>query len=185
MYSQDQDRLLMLRRKTGNLIPRPIPARPVPPPARSPRDTWFGRFFPSAVKAETMSGALADDITSIAPRDYSFLSAVPTAPAIAPTVTSSGGGGSSWLDSLFSGIGKVVAPAATALVNIKTQGAVQQAQQQTMAQTWNPALTGPALQAQAYQAAYLSGSGQAPMSGTTLALLGVGALGIILLATRK
>ena len=69
---------------------------------------------------------------------------------------------SGW-SSLWSGLASIITPASQALAQTKAAAVVQQQQQKALAQTWNPAITGPALQAQAWQTAYQTGSGTAPM----------------------
>jgi hypothetical protein len=93
----------------------------------------------------------------------------------------------SWISDLFSGLGKIITPAAQAIVQTKAAGAVAQQVQRTMAQTYNPSLTAPAIQAQAWQTAYQSGAGTMPtaaISGTTLALVAAAALGVYLIARK-
>ena len=56
-----------------------------------------------------------------------------------------------------------------------------------MAATYNPAITGPAIQGQAWQAAYQGGAGVMPtaaLSGTTLAILAALGVGVYLIARK-
>lgn len=141
-------------------IPRPMPQAPL----KSNRRNWVGRWTPETFNEARTMGALADDTTSTPPSN--------TAPS------------SAW-DNFFSGLAKVATPAAQALLGIKMTGLIQQQQQKTMASTWNPTLTNPALQAQAYQNAYNQGTGTGlPVSMGTLALLGAGAVALFLIVKK-
>lgn len=139
-------------------------------------DDWTGNTGPQPPQ---------EDIQPIIPRGDMTLPSIGVAPTTSAISTTVGGGGSSMWDSLFGGLAKIVTPAAQALVGIKANATVQQAQQRAMASTWNPALTGPALQAQAYQSAYMSGSGASPISSTTLIVGGLLVLGLVVAMTRK
>lgn len=153
--------------------PRPQPIKetseastPRPQPI-APR--WTGGWKPRAVIQTRSMGSL-NDATSADPESYA-----PTPQPIA----------SGW-SSLWSGLASIITPAAQALAQTKAAAVVQQQQQKAMAQTWNPAITGPALQAQAWQTAYQTGSGTAPLgiSGTTLAIGAAAVVGLLLI-TRK
>ena len=180
MYNQSRDRMLATRASNKKPIIETFVDRPRPGAVNT---AWRGRYTPKVISRERGPVMLADDGTE------SFVPLVPredfTLPSVGITPTVSAPSGPSFWDGLFSGLGKIVAPAAQAIVGIKAQGAVSQAQQQTMASTWNAGITGPALQAQAYQNAYLSGSGSAPLGTTTMMMLGLGALGLVLVLSRK
>lgn len=207
MYSATGKDLLSIHRKMRRDRPDRMPTVPVeskytPIPLKS---QWFGSFVPETILRVKNMGTLGDDVTdtssflpseTLAPvstRADIYLPDVavapPTIPALRAPATAqvlqdtSAPGGSIW-DNLFSGIGKVVTPAAQALVGIATTGAVNRAQQQTLAATWNPSITGPALQAMAYRNAYATGMGTTAISGTTLALLG-GAAVLLIALSRK
>lgn len=143
--------------------------RPTPQPVRPPK-AWAGRFRPSRVLTTRTMGALGDDLVALsAPATVPIVSSSPTQNY---TVTAEPMG---WFDSLLSNI---IQPAASTYAKIQSTSLLQQAQQRSLAQTWNPALTGPAIQAQGWQAAYQGGTG-APslgLSGTTLAMLAGGGL---------
>lgn len=172
---QTQPRRTWFDRVTAN-IPRPTPRMPGdyqgeatiprPMPVMTPKSTprWHGRWSPIAIEEGRPMGALADDTASTPPSN--------TAPS------------SAW-DNFFSGLAKVATPAAQALLGIKMTGLIQQQQQKTMASTWNPTLTNPALQAQAYQNAYNQGTGTGlPISMGTLAMLGAGAVALFLIVKK-
>lgn len=172
-----------------------VPTIPSPSPIRITKATpWSGRFAPKNIRVINPMGGLGEDetIQPIAPRGSDVFPEIGVAPTIGgrsiPTlspVVEVSSGPSIW-DSLFSGVGKVVGPAAQALVGIKANETVQQAQQRAMAATWNPYITGPALQAQAYQNAYAQGTGAAPMFSTgTMLVLGLGALGLVVAMSRR
>jgi len=191
-------------RAVVDFVPRPAPIFAAPPSR-----PWTGRFMPAFFARAKTLGALADgndgpqpdDVTNVtswapegmaplAPRTVIDFPTIQAAPTLTPTYqsstpTPSNAAASSAWDTFFSGISKVATPAAQALLGIKTTGMIQQQQQKTLAATWNPALTGPALQAQAYQNAYNTGTGSGlPISMGTLALLGAGALALMLIAKK-
>lgn len=199
MYNQERARLLA-RRNRRYAPPEPAEA-PIPRPnPRAPFfNLWSGRFRPTAAVMAQATGALADDegwtgntgpqpeaeelrpLDPRQPMDFPTIAIAPTIgpasiPAISPTIGGGSAGSSIW-DSLTQGLTKVVA--------IRANAAVQQTQQKALANTWNPALTGPALQAQAYQQAYLSGTGASPISTTTLVVGGLVALGLIMAVSRS
>lgn len=155
--------------------PRP---QPITPEGRTPRPQpiaprWTGGWKPRAIIQTRSMGSL-NDSTSADPENY--------APAPTPNPQQQASGWSS----LWSGLSSIITPAAQALAQTKANAVVQQQQQKALAQTWNPAITGPALQAQAWQTAYQTGSGTAPLgiSGTTLAIGAAAVIGLILI-TRK
>ena len=167
-------------RATSRIMPEGRVAKPMP---RRPYDgEWSGNWRPHRVITTKTMGGLSDDI--------------PTAPSLTPdpvNVTpfeqiqgsdSSSGG---WLSNLVSGIGSIITPAAQALIGIKTAGVVQQAQQKTLAQTYNPQITAPAIQAQAWQNALQTGTGAMPSTALSLGALGLVAAGglVLFLALRK
>lgn len=199
MYSKWSE---LVEGRTKAILPKPserYPMATLPKPGTQTKNTgkWAGRFMPKGVRRDRLSGMLGDDewtgntgpqppqedIQPIIPRETMTL---PSIGVVSTPVSSStvGSGGSVW-DSLFGGLAKIVTPAAQALVGIKTNETVQRARQQALVNTWNPALTGPALQAQAYQSAFMSGSGASPISTTTLVVGGLVTLGLIMAMTRK
>jgi hypothetical protein len=128
-------------------------------------------------------GGLADDI----PTMPGTVAALAPASTWFTPVQATADTGSNWLSDLFSGIGKVITPAAQALVGVKAAGVVQQQAQRTLAQTYNPAITAPAIQAQAWQAAYQDQTGVMPsaaISGTTIAVLAAVGIGALLLLRK-
>lgn len=176
-----------LTRTPEAFVPRPRPYEPAPTPEGivprpRPFTGWAGRWTPATYAKVQTLGTLGE-----LPQD------APAGSDWAPTPTpftrndnptpSNNAAPSAW-DNFFSGIAKVATPAAQALLGIKATGMIQQQQQKTLAATWNPALTNPALQAQAYQNAFMNGSGSLPISGTTLAMLGAGALALFLIARK-
>jgi hypothetical protein len=148
--------------------PKTRPMEPMPNP-HAPR--WLGNWHPRSVIQSKTLGAMAD-ATSSDPESYA------PAPAASPAP-------SAWAG-LWSGLASIIAPAATAYAGIKTTATLTQAQQRAQAQTWNPSITGPAIQAQAWQNAYQSGTGITPtMSMGTMALVGAGILAVILITRKK
>lgn len=169
-----------LPRKTNGImvdfVPRPRPIEAAPKQRAYTVKPWAGRWTPATFGAVATRGAMGDGL----PQD-----AVEGSGWIEPSTLPSNSAPSSAWDTFFSGIAKVATPAAQALLGIKATGVIQQQQQKTMAATWNPTLTNPALQAQAYQNAFNMGTGSSlPISMTTLALLGAGALALFLIAKK-
>ena len=162
MYSSNHP--MMFRRFRNRATPEGHTPRPHPVTPR-----WMGGWKPSAIVQTRSMGSL-NDSTSADPESYT-----PTPQPIA----------SNW-SSLWSGLASIITPAAQAIAQTKAAAVVQQQQQKALAQTWNPAITGPALQAQAWQTAYQSGSGSAPLgiSGTTLAIGAAAIVGLILVARK-
>lgn len=160
----------------GEVVPMAVNQR-----AQTPFRSWVGNWKPRQIMAIRQLGGLGEDL--------------PTFPAIVPTVapsnlspyviTAQPSGG--WLSDLFSGLGKIITPTAQAIAQTKAAGIIAQQTQRTMAQTYNPAITGPAIQGQAWQAAYQGGTGVMPtaaISGTTLAILAALSVGVYLIARK-
>lgn len=176
MYHVDEaDRIGFARRFAWD---RPVPApegrRDTPMP-RGPRAVlppssrrFVGRWHPRVLQLQGLEGGLGEDIP-LWPSTIPAAAAPASSYQIQPTDT----GG--WFSDL---LGKVLAPAATAYVTAKTGGIVAQAQQKTLAQTYNPAITGPAIQAQAWQQAYQQGAG-VPPSGISMRTVGIAAAVVV------
>lgn len=159
---------------------RPIQRRPSPafPVGGSKLNNWSGVWRPKK-RLETMTmGMLNDDISplDLQPRD-TMTSIVPlTAPTISYPVPTQQETPSIW-STLMNGLSSVV--------NARVGGYVAQTQQRTLAQTYNPALTGAAINARQWQQAYGSGISSAPMSTGTMAMIGAAGLLGLYLITRK
>lgn len=170
-----------------------------PPHTPSPYPRWSGGFKPRRTIQIKTLGNLGDDseigpIATTNQVDYSMFTPIDVPPPgggntgpqylspsfspLAPTPAAP-----SSTPSLWSSLGNMLSSGLNSYAQTQTTAALQQAQQKALINTWNPALTGPALQAQAYQAAYTTGSA-APMSGTTIALIGAGLLGLFLLGRK-
>lgn len=145
--------------------PLPTGSRAVLPPASR---RFVGRWHPRVMELQGLEGGLGEDVP-LWPSTTPGAAAPAGSYQIQPTET----GG--WFSDL---LGKVLAPAATAYVAAKTGGIVAQAQQRTLAQTFNPAITGPAIQAQAWQQAYQQGAG-VPPSGLSMKTVGIAAAVVV------
>jgi len=198
MYSAHPDKIVMNKR-TRIQARDPLGARGGQAGAYLPQPTpiqWAGSWAPKTLRRVNTLGALRDDdlsplvpsspvdfpsILDVASPSYGaglsqspYIPIAASLPAPSPVSPSSG---SIW-DTLAGGL--------SSIVKTVVGGAVTQQQQKTMAATWNPALTGPALLAQQYQNAYATGIGTSPaMTAGTLGLLAAGGLLLYAVFKRK
>ena len=199
MYQNDQMDRLLRRSSAGTrrvdyqprprgtdgrvMMETPHPVNPMPVSPRMPLPRWSGAWNPHIRTKSQSMGALSDDIPTT-PGVVAQVDAPSWFTPVQATAPSSTGG--NWLSNLFGGLASIITPAAQALVATKATGYVQQQQQKTLAQTYNPTLTGPAINAQTWQAAYTSGSGAAPLglSMGTLGLIAAGSLALYLIVKK-
>lgn len=178
-------------KNTEGQTPRPMPrwirTPQLPPENQIPRPTprhprWLGNWKPREIKTAEVMGNLAGEEISFVPLTAPTLTS--STPSITiPRLTAEEP--SAW-SSLWSGLANIITPAATAYAQTRTNSALLQAQQRAAAQTWNPAITGPAIAAQSWEQAYTAGAGIAPMGSMgTLALAAAGVLVVVLLARKK
>jgi hypothetical protein len=173
--------------------------QPHPRPTNAEGPRWSGGFRPERItKAQTLGNLGEDELTpiearptvdwtNITPMDVPQPGAGNTGPQqnpyYTPGVTAAPPVAAPAQTSFWSGLGNLFGSTVSKLATMQSSAAIAQAQQRALAQTWNPAITGPALQAQAYQNAFLTSSGT-PMSTSTMALIGAGLLGIFLIARK-
>lgn len=164
-------RAMVNRRSPEGEVPRPMPRRPLSP-------HWAGAWHPRQIIQRETMGTMGDDLSftpAVAPV-VSYQTQTPLLQAEQP---------SAW-SNLWSGLANIITPAAQAYAQTSATSALMQAQQRAAAQTWNPAITGPAIAAQSWQQAYQSGSGMTPtMSIGTMALIGGGILAMVLITRKK
>lgn len=152
-----------------------------------PVPKWSGMWKPRVMRETLTMGTLSEDLAPLVAHDpeaFNIQALVAptvqgTTPFMLPPQSATQTESPSIWSSLMGGL--------SSIVNARVGGEVARQTQQAAARAWNPAITGPALQAQAWQQAYSSGTGAAPLGLSTGALVagGLVLLGIVYMAAKK
>lgn len=177
MYSRNE---IVLRNRTRIKGTRPFEPHSFGPEGKVPKpppvSRWSGVWRPRVVRETLTMGTLSDDLAPIVARDPAAFGIL--TPMVAPTVqptpfqlpAQTTESPSIW-SSIMGGL--------SSIIGARVGGEVARQQQQAAARAWNPAITGPAIQAQAWQQAYSGGTGIMPNVGTgTLVVGGLLVLGL-------